>query len=74
VALTTAIASGLFVWFRQKFDAANLAAGAFLLCIVPMILKCFSHQTPAFNSLGPSRRPCSRWDLDSLLNDPIRGC
>ena len=38
MALTTAIASRLFVWFRQKFDAANLAAGAFLLCIVPMML------------------------------------
>ena len=53
VALTTAIASGLFVWFRQKFDAANLAAGAFLLCIVPMILTCFFAPNAGFQFTWP---------------------
>ncbi len=53
VALTTAIASGLFVWLRQKFDAANLAAGAFLLCIVPMVLTCFFAPNSSFQFTWP---------------------
>jgi Peptidase family M28 len=53
VALTTAIASGLFVWFRQKFGAANLAAGAFLLCIVPMILTCLFAPNASFQFTWP---------------------
>jgi peptidase M28-like protein len=53
VALTAAIASGLFVWFRQKFDAANLAAGAFLLCIVPMVLTCFFAPNASFQFTWP---------------------
>jgi hypothetical protein len=53
LALTTAIASGLFVWFRQKFDAANLAAGAFLLCIVPLVLTCFFAPNASFQFTWP---------------------
>jgi peptidase M28-like protein len=53
VALATAIASGLFVWFRQKFDAANLAAGAFLLCTVPMVLTCFLAPNASFPFTWP---------------------
>jgi hypothetical protein len=53
VVLTTAIASGLFVCFRQKFDAANLAAGAFLLCIVPMVLTCFFAPNASFQFTWP---------------------
>ena len=52
-ALTTAIASGLFAWFRQKFDAANLAAGAFLLCSVPMVLTCFFAPNATFQFTWP---------------------
>jgi len=53
VALTTAIASGLFVCFRKMFDAANLAAGAFLLCSVPMVLSCFFAPNASFQFTWP---------------------
>jgi hypothetical protein len=53
VVLTTASASGLSVWFRQKLDAADLAAGALLLCIVPMVLTCFFAPNASFQFTWP---------------------
>jgi len=70
VALTTAIASGLFVWFRQKFGAANLAAGAFLLCIVPMILTCFFAPNASFQFTCPFAAALLSMGLDLALKRP----
>jgi hypothetical protein len=53
VALTTATVSGLFVGFRPKLDAANLAAGAFLFCIVPLVLTCFFAPNASFQFSWP---------------------
>src|SRR5580700_4799741 len=70
VALTTAIASGLFVWFRQKFVAANLAAGAFLLCIVPMILTCFFAPNASFQFTWSFAAALLSMGLDLALKRP----
>jgi hypothetical protein len=70
VALTTAIASGLFVWFRQKFVAANLAAGAFLLCIVPMILTCFFAPNASFQFTLSLAAALLSMGLDLALKRP----
>src|SRR6202162_2677639 len=53
VALTAATVSELFVWFRPELDAANLTAGAFLLCSVPMILSCFFAPNASFQFTWP---------------------
>jgi hypothetical protein len=53
VALTAATVSGLFVWFRPKLDAANLAAAAFLLCTLPMILSCLFAPNASFQFTWP---------------------
>jgi hypothetical protein len=53
VALTAAVTSALFVQLRQKIDAANLTAGAFLLSIVPMVLTCFFAPNASFPFTWP---------------------
>ncbi len=70
VALTTAIASGLFVWFREKFGAANLATGAFLLCIVPMILTCFFAPNASFQFTWAFAAALLSMGLDLALKRP----
>jgi hypothetical protein len=70
VALTTAIASGLFVWFRQKFDAANLAAAAFLLCSVPMVLSCFFAPNASFQFTWPFAAVLLPMGLELALKRP----
>jgi hypothetical protein len=70
VVLTTAIASGLFVWFRQKFGTANLAAAAFLLCIVPMILTCFFAPNASFQFTWAFAAALLSMGLDLTLKRP----
>jgi Peptidase family M28 len=48
VALTMAVATALLIWFREKVDPVNLTAGAFLLCIVPMVLTGFFAPNASF--------------------------
>lgn len=69
-ALTTAIASGLFAWFRQKFNAANLAAGAFLLCSVPMVLSCFFAPNASFQFTWPFAAVLLPMGLELALKRP----
>jgi hypothetical protein len=53
VALAAAVISALFVRLRQKIDVANLTAGAFLFCIVPMVLTCFFAPNASFQFTWP---------------------
>jgi hypothetical protein len=53
VVLTMAIATALVVWFRAKVDSLNLTSGAFLLCIVPMVLAGLFARNASFLFTGP---------------------
>jgi len=70
VALTTATISGSFVWLRPKLDAANLAAGAFLLCGVPMILSCFFAPNASFQFTWPLAAVLLPMGLELALKRP----
>jgi hypothetical protein len=70
VALTAAITSTLFVRVRQKIDGANLVAGAFLLCIVPMVLTCFFAPNASFQFCWPFAAPVLLMGLEVVSNRP----
>jgi hypothetical protein len=70
VAFTAAITSTLFVLVRQKIDGANLVAGAFLLCIVPMVLTCFFAPNASFQFFWPFAAPVLLMGLEVVSNRP----
>jgi hypothetical protein len=70
VALTAAITSTFFVRVRQKIDGANLVAGAFRLCIVPMVLTCFFAPNASFQFCWPFAAPVLLMGLEVVSNRP----
>ncbi len=70
VGLATAIISALFVRSRQKIDVANLTAGAFLFCIVPLVLTCFFAPNARFQFTWPFVAVLLPMLLELTLNRP----
>ena len=70
VALTLAVATALPFWFRKKVDVVNLTAGAFLVCVVPMVLAGFFAPNASFLFTWPLAAALLPLGLSLALDQP----